>query len=161
MDNTLFKSTTSDDENLRILYSASTHEPESLSDTEDNETIYFVTNDTNQTEHFLVVSDQSIKEKNTLTGRTTNKWTLTMLESCEHISVDVVRIRFDTVKRDKRERVYKMEKDQGRTLDNFLRNLLSQRLSDIMNIYGCANCNLQFSHEKVPRNRGKTMSLSN
>lgn len=150
----MYKSTTSDDENLNNLYSASKNEPESISDTEDNETIYLVTIESNQAELFLIVSDQSIREKNTQTGRTINKWTMTMLESCEHISTDVVRIRFDTIKRDKRERVYKMEKDLGRKLDNFLRNLLSQRLSDTMMIFSCANCNLQFSHEKVPRNRG-------
>lgn len=158
MERTMFKSTISEDEELRNLYPSSTsNEADSPSDTEDNETIYLVTNDTNQMEIFLVVSDQSIREKNTLTGKTINKWAMTMLESCERISTDVVRIHFDTIKKDKRVRTYKMsESGQGKKLDDFLRNILSERpLSDMMIIYRCANCALQFSQEKLPRKNGK------
>lgn len=159
MEETMFKSTTSDDENLRMLYSApTTNELESPSDSEENETIYLVMNDINQMELelFLIVSEQSIREKNILTAKTINKWTMNMLESCERIGTDVLRIRFDTIKRDKKERIYRMEKDQGKKLDDFLRNILSQRpLSDMMIIFRCANCALQFSQEKLPRRNGK------
>lgn len=159
MEETMFKSTTSDDENLRMLYSApTTNELESPSDSEENETIYLVMNDINQMELelFLIVSEQSIREKNILTAKTINKWTMNMLESCERIGMDVLRIRFDTIKRDKKERIYRMEKDQGKKLDDFLRNILSQRpLSDMMIIFRCANCALQFSQEKLPRRNGK------
>ncbi|XP_055302983.1 serine/threonine-protein kinase 11-interacting protein isoform X2 [Sitodiplosis mosellana] len=157
MERTMFRSTISEDENLRNLYPSSTSmEAESLSDTEENETIYLVTNDINQTDLLLVVSDQSIREKNSLTGRTINQWALTMLESSELVSTDVVRIRFDTIKKDKRERTYKMsESGHGKKLDDFLRNILSQRpLSDIMIVFRCANCALQFSQEKLPRKNG-------
>lgn len=156
----MFRSTISEDESLRNLYPSSTsNEAESLSDAEENETIYLVTNDINQTELFLIVSDESVREKNSLTGKTINKWAMTMLESCEHISTDVVRIRFDTVKKDKRERTYKMiENGLGKKLDDFLRNILSQRpLSDMVIIYRCANCATQFSQEKLPRKNGKNI----
>ncbi|XP_031624564.1 serine/threonine-protein kinase 11-interacting protein isoform X5 [Contarinia nasturtii] len=157
MEKTMFKSTISYDEDLRNLYpSSTTNEPESPSDSEENETIYLVINETNQIDLFLIVSEQSIREKNSLTSKTINKWKMTMLESCEHISTDVIRIRFDTIKRDKRERTYKMEKGEGKKLDDFLRNILSQRpLSDLMLIFRCANCALQFSQEKLQRKNGK------
>lgn len=155
-DETLFKSTVSDDDHLSNVYATKEPEPEQISDVEENESIYLATNEINQMGVLLVVSDQSIREKNELTVKTINKWTMNMLESCEHISTDVVRINFDTIKRDKRERVYRLEKDQGRKLDDFLRNILSQRpISDLMIIFRCANCALQFSQEKLPRKSGK------
>lgn len=162
MERTMFKSTISEDESLRNLYPSTTsNETETLSDAEENENIYLVTNDANQMELLLVVSDQSIREKNILTGKTINKWAMTMLESCERISTDVLRIRFDTIKKDKRERTYRMsEGGQGKKLDDFLRNILSQRpLSDMMIIYRCANCALQFSEEKLPRKNGKLFCM--
>lgn len=158
----MFRSTISEDENLKIVYPSSTSiEEETLSDAEENETIYLVTNDANQMELLLIVSDQSIREKNPLTGKTINKWAMTMLESCEHISTDVVRICFDTVKRDKRERTYKMnESGQGKKLDDFLRNILAQRpLSDIIISFKCVSCESEFSREKLPRKSGKFWAI--
>lgn len=40
-----------------------------VSDTEDNQTIYIVTVDPNNRTLFVVVSDQSIREKDSMTGR--------------------------------------------------------------------------------------------
>lgn len=155
-DDTLFKSTVSEDDHLSNVYATNEPEPEQISDAEDNESQYLATNEANQKGVILVVSDQSIREKNELTAKTINKWTMDMLESCERISADVVRINFKTIKKDKRERVYRLEKDHGRILDDFLRNILSQRpISDLMIIYRCANCALQFSQEKLPQKSSK------
>lgn len=153
----MFKSTLSDDDHLKNLYATKEPEPEQLSDVEENETIYLAKNEANQMDVILMVSDQSIREKNDITAKTINKWTMNMLESCERIGADVVRIRFDTVKRDKRERTYQLkEKGQGRRLDDTLRDILSQRpISELMTIFRCANCALQFSREKLPRKNGK------
>lgn len=162
MERTMFKSTISEDENLRNLYPSSTsNEVDSLSDTEENETIYLVTNDANKMDLLLIVSDQSIREKNSLTGRTINKWAMAMLESCECIRTDVVCIRFDTIKKDKRERTYRMtESGDGKKLDDFLRKILSERpLSEMMIVFRCANCALQFSQEKLPRKKGNNSSF--
>lgn len=151
----MFKSTVSDDDHLSNVYATNEPEPEQISDVEENESQYLATNEINQMGVILVVSDRSIREKNELTAKTINKWTMDMLESCERISADVVRINFDTAKRDKRERIYRLEKDHGRKLDDFLRNILSQRpISDLMIIYRCANCALQFSLEKIARKSG-------
>lgn len=153
MDETLFKSTTSDE--LRNVYAVSTNEPEPSSDEEDNETTYEAVNNSNQVKVCLVVSDQSIREKNWESKKTINKWTLTMLESCEQINVDMLRIRFDSVKKDKRERVYRLA--EVRQLVTFLQNVLSHRpLSDMMIIYECVPCNLQFSQEKNLRMNGRS-----
>lgn len=142
-------------------YGVSMNESETVSDTEDNETIYLATNELNQMDLIVVVSDQSIREKNALTGKTMTKWNLTMLESCERIKSDTLRIRFDTVKRDKKERIYQLETDHGQKLDDFLRNVLAKRpLSEILSIFRCANCATQFSREKLFHNKnGKNISL--
>lgn len=126
------------------------------SDVEENESLYLVTNESNQMELFLVVSEQSIREKNTLTARRMNKWNMTMLESCERVKSDLVCIRFDTVKRDKKERLYRMKDDEAQRLDDFLRNILSKRPLSEMNqiIFRCVNCLTQFSREKVFRKKG-------
>lgn len=43
--------------------------------------------------------------------RTKTKWSLKILESCDRIKSNTLRINFDTVKKDKQERVYTVEED--------------------------------------------------
>lgn len=45
--------------------------------------------------------------------RTLTKWNMGALESCERIKTDVLRLHFDTIKRDKKERIYKVEEGLG------------------------------------------------
>lgn len=114
-ENTLAENTlnSTDEDHLSKLYGKSNNDPEPQSDTEDNETIYLVTSEPSNVELFLIVSDQSIREKDALSIKTITKWNMTMLESCERIKTDVLRLRFDTIKRDKRERTYQLEKGLG------------------------------------------------
>lgn len=63
-----FKSSVESDP-LDEIYSKSTMDPDPVSDSEENESIYIVTVEPNQTDLLLVVSDQSIREKNSLTTR--------------------------------------------------------------------------------------------
>lgn len=95
------------------IYSTSANEPEPVSDTEDNETIYLTTNDANNVDLIVIVSDQSIREKDALTTHTITKWNMSSLESCERIAADLLRLRFDTIKRDKKERTYQLEAGLG------------------------------------------------
>lgn len=135
-----------------LTYNTSSDEPETLSDTEENEKIYLVTNQANKMDVFVLVSDKSIREKNSLTSKTINKWNMTMLESCERVKRDVLCIRFDTLKRDKKERLYQMtDQDEAQCLDEFLRNILSKRPLSEMNqtVFRCVNCSTQFSREKL------------
>lgn len=103
--------------------------PEVPSDPENNEVTYIVCSEPDGEELFLIVSDFSIKEKDSFSGRynfhhlfklklnfiikifrTKTKWTLKTLESCERTNSDVLRLNFDTIKKDKKERTYKVEK---------------------------------------------------
>lgn len=108
----MFQSTI-DDDPLYKLYESSANEPDPVSDAEDNETIYLICDEPHKNDLLLIVSDQSLREKDALTTRTVTRWNMTLLESCERIKVDVLRLRFDTVKRDKKERTYHLEEGQG------------------------------------------------
>lgn len=44
-----------------------------------------------------------------LVNRTKAKWNLKTLESCERVRADVLRLNFDTIKKDRKERFYKVE----------------------------------------------------
>lgn len=64
-----FKTMAEDDDHLNDIYAKSSAEQDRISDTEENETIYIVFIEPNEHELLLVVSDQSIREKDSLSGR--------------------------------------------------------------------------------------------
>lgn len=64
-----FKTSAEDDDHLSDIYGKSSAEQDRISDTEENETIYIVFIEPNEHELLLVVSDQSIREKDSLSGR--------------------------------------------------------------------------------------------
>lgn len=91
--------------------------------------------------------------------RTKLKWSLNSLESCDILRTDVIRLRFDTIRKDKKERIYNVETGAGQKLVSYLRGILSKRTLSEMNqtIYKCANCTTQFCRENNRLNRGKGM----
>lgn len=154
--NSFYKSTIENTiKSIDDIYNTSAFE-QTISDPEENEINYDVALDSGE-QLFLVVSDVSIREKDINTGRTKNKWTLKMLESCERVKSDVIQINFDTVRKDKKQRNYKMDKVQCQKLENYLRNILSERpLSEMkQTLYRCANCSVHFSREITKHNLGK------
>lgn len=85
-----------------------------------------------------------------LISSTISKWSLRSLESCERTKADVLRLHFDTVRRDKKERVYRVEPGLCQQLEKYLRSILSQRPLSEMNqtLYRCVKCSSKFSREK-------------
>lgn len=103
-----------------------------ISDSEENEVHYIVCLEPTDIEMILVVSDVSMREKDVINGRykrfrqiqnfwsifvlqilflfrTKTRWNLKSLESCDRIKSDVLRLNFDTIKKDKKERIYRVE----------------------------------------------------
>ncbi|KAJ6649830.1 Serine/threonine-protein kinase 11-interacting protein [Pseudolycoriella hygida] len=119
-----------------------------VSDSEDNEVIYIVFSEKCNDEMLLVVSDVSMKEKDQ-NGRTKTRWTLKSLISCDRIKSDVLRLEFDTIRKDKKERIYQVEEGLCQQLEQYLRGILAKRPLSEMNqsLYTCANCRTQFSRE--------------
>uniref|UniRef100_A0A336MPB6 CSON003607 protein n=1 Tax=Culicoides sonorensis TaxID=179676 RepID=A0A336MPB6_CULSO len=126
-------------------------EPEiTVSDPEDDEVTYICVNEQTEEELFLVISDRHIRERDTLTGHTINKWSLKTLQSCERVKSDVISLQFDTVKKNKKMRNYRLEKSSCEKLVQLLRKHLEQRPLNEMNqkLYRCAVCIAQFSREE-------------
>ncbi|XP_065358228.1 uncharacterized protein LOC135952286 isoform X2 [Calliphora vicina] len=125
------------------------NEEEEFSEREEDEETYIVYTTNHNEAIFLTKSSNFLRERDPLTERTKTKWSLKILESCDRIKSNTLRINFDTVKKDKQERVYTVEEDLCQELEKKLRDILSQRDLTEMNqtIYRCVNCSCQFSQE--------------
>ncbi|KAL9877467.1 uncharacterized protein ACN2A1_013824 isoform 4-T5 [Glossina fuscipes fuscipes] len=148
---------------INIYSSVENNESESSEPEEDEETYIVYTSD-NKDAIFLTKSSNFLRERDPLTERTKTKWSLKILESCDRLKSNTLRINFDTVKKDKQERVYTVEEDLCQELEKKLRFILSQRDLYEMNqtVYRCVNCNCQFSQEGKKSNKfqGSANSLN-
>ncbi|XP_037957232.1 uncharacterized protein LOC119687114 isoform X2 [Teleopsis dalmanni] len=137
------------DRYLKNVYTACGDSEPEVSEPEDDEETYIVYGSNQSKAIFLTISSNFLREKDTLSQRTRTKWSLKILESCERVKSNTLRIHFDTVKVDKQSRIYTVEDDLCKELEKKLRNILSQRDLTEMNqtLYHCVNCSCQFSHE--------------
>ncbi|XP_017041284.1 serine/threonine-protein kinase 11-interacting protein isoform X2 [Drosophila ficusphila] len=127
------------------------HDEDPVSDAEADEETYIVYLEQKPSEAlFLTVSSNFIREKDTLSERTKTKWSLKILESCERVKSNTIKINFDTMRKDKQERIYCVENTLCQELEKKLRDILSQRDLTEMNIsiYRCVNCLTQFTIEQ-------------
>lgn len=101
------------------------------------------------------VSDMSIKEKDAMNMRTLTRWGIGTLESVERPKTCIIRLTFDTIRKDKRERQYEMEAKPCQALERMLRDYLSSKPLSEMNqtVFKCLKCNSEFSREKDERKR--------
>ncbi|XP_020810533.1 uncharacterized protein LOC110185865 isoform X1 [Drosophila serrata] len=139
---------------LLNLYASSSNTAEDedpVSDAEPDEETYIVYHEQKPSEAlFLTISSNFIREKDTLSERTKTKWSLKILESCERLKSNTLRINFDTMRKDKQERIYCVENTLCQELEKKLRDILAQRdLTDMnITIYRCVNCLIQFTIEQ-------------
>ncbi|XP_061396733.1 dynein axonemal assembly factor 1 homolog [Musca vetustissima] len=140
-----------EDDHLKYVYSRMDNDDmEQFSEREDDEETYIVYDTNNRNEAiFLTKSSNFLRERDPLTEKTKTKWSLKILESCDRLKSNTIRLNFDTVKVDKQERIYTVEEDLCQELEKKLRDILSQRDLSEMNqtIYRCVNCSCQFSQE--------------
>lgn len=130
---------------------------EAISDMDENEaTTFVVMDEKTKVDLILVLTEDTIREKDALTCRTLTKWGITALESCERVRTNLIQLNFDTIKKDKKERQYRMENKCCLDLERFLREFLSSRpLSENLQFYKCAKCNMQFSREIAAHSKSK------
>ncbi|XP_058820320.1 uncharacterized protein LOC131682671 isoform X2 [Topomyia yanbarensis] len=117
------------------------------SDVEDNERCYVVNVKGNPVEMCLIISDVSIREKDS--GKTKTRWGIKTLQACERSTSTSITLLFDTVKKDKKMRTYEIDEFTCQQLEHFLRELLSRRPLSEMNqrLFKCVVCNAKFSRE--------------
>ncbi|XP_030377461.1 serine/threonine-protein kinase 11-interacting protein [Scaptodrosophila lebanonensis] len=121
-----------------------------VSEAEPDEETYIVHSEAKPAEPlFLTISSNFLREKDALSDRTKAKWSLSILESCERIKSNMLRINFDTIRKDKKERIYCIENSLCQEVEKKLRDILSQRDLSAMNIviYRCVSCNSKFMRE--------------
>ncbi|XP_004533912.1 uncharacterized protein LOC101448579 isoform X1 [Ceratitis capitata] len=140
-----------DDEpaHLKNVYSNAGDEESEASEAEDDEETYIVYTMPRNEAVFLTISENYLRIRDTLTQKTITKWSLQILESCDRIKSNTIRINFDTIRADKRERIYTVEDGLCQELERKLRDILSQRDLTEMNqtVYRCVNCTCQFAVE--------------
>lgn len=137
-----------------------------VSDPEDAEVQYIVNDEMTKEDLMLVIGEVNIKEKDLMNGRTITKWGYTTLESVERTRSNLIRLTFDTIRKDKRERQYRMDTKCCQELERALRDFLSSRPLSEMNqtVYKCPKCNSQFSREideRKKRDYGESFVNSN
>ncbi|XP_030240155.1 uncharacterized protein LOC115562564 isoform X3 [Drosophila navojoa] len=133
------------------INASAVEEEEPVSEEEPDEKVYIVYHENKTTDPlFLTISSNYVREKDTLTESTKTKWSIKVLESCERIKSNTLRINFDTLQKDKQERVYCVENALCQELEKKLRDILSQRDLTEMNItiYSCVNCGIKFTRER-------------
>ncbi|CAD6996823.1 unnamed protein product [Ceratitis capitata] len=140
-----------DDEpaHLKNVYANAGDEESEASEAEDDEETYIVYTMPRNEAVFLTISENYLRIRDTLTQKTITKWSLQILESCDRIKSNTIRINFDTIRADKRERIYTVEDGLCQELERKLRDILSQRDLTEMNqtVYRCVNCTCQFAVE--------------
>ncbi|XP_055923743.1 serine/threonine-protein kinase 11-interacting protein isoform X2 [Eupeodes corollae] len=141
---------------LKSIYADSVNEEE-FSDPETDEDDYIVNALGTNHPVILTISSNYIREKHTLNHKTKVKWSLKILESCDRMKSNMLRINFDTIKMDKKERVYTVEECTCQELEKKLRAILSKRDLFEMNqkVFRCINCSCQFSVENTLNNHQK------
>ncbi|XP_035773150.1 serine/threonine-protein kinase 11-interacting protein-like isoform X2 [Anopheles albimanus] len=124
---------------------------EEESEREDNEVLYHVTGRENDAQLSIVVSEKSIKEKDSV-GKTKTRWGIKTLEACERPTSTRIILSFDVIKLDKKERVYEMDPHDCQLLESRLRNVLSKRPLSEMNLrlYKCVVCNTKSARQIDP-----------
>lgn len=162
-DSSLYVSAREDDSAVTIytsmenIYPDIIQDDEVISDIDENEaTTFVVMDEKTKVDLILVLTEEAIKEKDGLTCRTLTKWGITTLESCERVRTNLIQLNFDTIKKDKKERQYRMETKCCQNLERLLRDILSSRpLSENLQFYKCAKCNMQFSREIDAHSKSK------
>ncbi|XP_063216665.1 serine/threonine-protein kinase 11-interacting protein isoform X2 [Bacillus rossius redtenbacheri] len=106
-------------------------------------------------ELFLVVTDSHVKERDSVSGKTKERWTMETLLSCTKTSNDpvTVQLTFDTVRRDRQERLYIMDEEDAEQLMRALSEILDSRSLTAMNqvAFRCFKCQSQFAQELGPK----------
>lgn len=170
-DKTIYKSIDDSTNGLSNYASAledtfTTEDETTLSEPEDNEALFLVIDETTKEDLALIIADKIIKERDAMTGKTLIKWGIQTLLSVERKRANLIHLTFDTIRKDKKERFYRMEEPCCQEVEKILRDYLSSRPLSEMNqtVYKCPKCNSQFCRENDDdrkKNRQNGESLSN
>lgn len=121
-----------------------------------DESIYLVTKRGETDELFVVVTTNRIYERDCITSKKRVHWHIESLTSCELIEddPDYVKLEFETLRKDKKQREYVLEKDEAERLIAVLKNVIENKPPDEHVIaYQCMKCSHQFAVDRVLNHR--------
>nr|XP_023022369.1 serine/threonine-protein kinase 11-interacting protein [Leptinotarsa decemlineata] len=117
------------------------------------ECIFLATNKADNSQVFLVVTDKYISERNVTTSKEKARWHLNSVINCEvnKENGDIVKLDFDTLRRDRKQRLYELDEDEREAFLTTVRGKLENRSESDerkKTHYQCIKCSEEFQKEK-------------
>lgn len=104
-------------------------------------------------EVLVVVTQSHISERDCTTSKERARWHVNTVLTCEYFeeSKTIVKVTFNTIRRDRKQRLYELEEDEARNLVNSIKDkIASQEPPEIKLInYKCMKCSETFSKNKI------------
>lgn len=124
------------------------NENDNVSDMSDGEELegeesIFLANIPNENDAVLVVLTQNhISERDSTTGKKRARWHVSHITSCEIVEDpgNIVKLEFNTVKRDKKHRIYELDANEIKNFYYFIQDCMQSVQPEAKKIYQCMKC---------------------
>lgn len=124
-----------------------------------DESIYLVTKRGEGEELFVVITKNRIYERDCITSKVKAHWHIESLTSCELTEAEedvqrCVKLEFETLRKDKKQREYVLEKEEAERLTAVLKQVIENKPpDDSILVYQCMKCSHTFSLDKTLNHR--------
>lgn len=127
-----------------------------------DESMYLVTKRGETEDLFFVVTKNRIYERDCITSKIKVHWHIESLVNCELVQDEpfYVKLEFDTLRKDKKQREYVLEKEEANRLFAVLKVILDNKAPDentYSTAYQCMKCSHRFVVNNMLRQREKTL----
>lgn len=145
--------------NQSIVSNSSLNESDYISDSSDGEDgftigeecIYLVTNICDNTQVFVVVTEKFISERDVTTSKETARWHVNTIIKCEKEGDASVKLEFNTLRRDRKLRLYEVDPTDFETFYNAVKDKIDvKKIDEQKKAYQCMKCSNVF--KKVVKN---------
>lgn len=119
-------------------------------DVDGEESIFFVQIQGENEQVLVVVSKTHISERESTTSKEIDKWHLSTIQNCEIISDDLIKLEFDTLRKDRKQRIYQFENGEGNNFCDII-NFNKEKVKPIQEetvTYQCMKCMEMFTLNK-------------
>lgn len=140
------------DDDSTIFNNTMQAQDENISDVSDGEDIcsggeeciYLVTNVNDSDQVFVVVTETHISERDVTTSKEKARWHVNTVSSCEKTedNLNVIKIEFDTLRRDRKQRVYELDPEESENFFSSIREKIDQTNESVgkKKMYQCMKC---------------------
>ncbi|KAJ8934398.1 hypothetical protein NQ314_013439 [Rhamnusium bicolor] len=152
---------TSNEENFdtiddSTIFSNTVQEQDDISDASDGEdicsggeeSIYLATNKNESDQVFVVITETHISERDVTTSKEKARWHINTIIGCEKFdnNQDIIKIEFDTLRRDRKQRIYELDPGESETFYNSIQEKINtvQKPVEKKKMYQCMKCSELF-----------------